>query len=374
MKQPEALQNAPERILIIVMRYLGDVLLVTPLIHSLRIAYPNSLLDVLVFENTAAMLEGNPDIDSIIQTRQGAGFRESMRLLSRLFRRYDTAVVTQTGDRPFFYSLLAAPIRVGTVPPRSSAGWWKRFFMQHWTEFDDLNTHTVLQHLKLARLIGISPSPILIPPRSQTQSSYLPANPEKPRYAVLHMYPQWVYKRWTVAGWAAVGRFLADHKIHLVLSAGSSEEELEYLRGIQSRLPSDTVNLAGTISLAELAGIIRGACLFLGPDTGITHMAAATGVPVIALFGPTNPVKWAPWPIEFDGGENPFPRKGSQDVNNVYLLQGQGECVPCHLEGCDRHQKSHSECLDTLPASRVIAKICQILSIPAPAEGPMRDS
>jgi heptosyltransferase-3 len=363
VKKRAALKNAAGRILIIVMRYLGDVLLATPLIHSIRIACPESRLDVLVFENTAAMLEGNPDIDSIVQTRQAASILESVRLLSRIFRKYDMAFVTQTGDRPFFYSLVASPVRVGAVPPKNSTGWWKRFFMQHWVEFDDSDTHTVLQHLKLARLIGISPEPALIPPHSPVKPAHPFGSPAKPRYAVLHMYPQWVYKRWTVQGWVAVGRFLAEYKIRLVLSGSPAKEEIEYLCAIQSQLADDTINLAGKVSLAELAGIIRDASLFIGPDTGITHLAAATGTPVIALFGPTNPVKWAPWPVDYNGGDNPFPGKGSQDVSNVYLLQGEGPCVPCHLEGCERHQKSHSECLDTLPASRVIDKICQILSI-----------
>ncbi|MGH8498942.1 MAG: glycosyltransferase family 9 protein, partial [Methylococcales bacterium] len=250
------------------------------------------------------------------------------------------------------------------VPPAKQTGWWKRFFIQHWTEFDDLDSHTVFQHLKLARVIGISPCLKLIPPRSTAKFCYSLGSSEKPRYAVLHMYPQWVYKRWTVPGWVAVGQFLEQQKIRLVLSGSPADEELEYLCGIQSQLPDDTVNLAGKVSLAELAGIIRGACLFIGPDTGITHLAAATGIPVIALYGPTNPVKWAPWPIGFAGSNNPFSRQGSKDVNNIYLLQGQMDCVPCHLEGCDRHRNSHSECLDTLAANRVVEKICHILSLP----------
>ncbi len=365
MAKPGRLKNIPGRILVIVMRYLGDVLLSTSLIHSIRMGYPKSRLDVLVFSNTAAILEGNPDIDSIIATRQGAGIAEAARIVVRLFRKYDVAFVTQTGDRPFFYSLIAAPVRVGAVPASNGTGSWKRFFLQYWTEFDDIETHTVRQHLKLAGLIGIHPFPKLIPPRAPVIPDYSFGSPEKRRYAVFHMYPQWTYKRWTVKGWIAVGHFLKQHNIRLVLSGSSAAEEIEYLRGIQIQLPEDTINLAGKVSLAELADIIRDACLFIGADTGITHMAAATGIPVVALFGPTNPVKWAPWPFEFNGNRNPFPRKGSNDVNNVYLLQGIMDCVPCHLEGCDRHRNSHSECLDTLPAGRVIEKIGHILSLAA---------
>ena len=358
----QRLRKDPERALFIVMRYLGDVLLTTPLIHSIRSAYPACRIDVLVFSNTAGILEGNPDIDTVIETRQRTRIRDALRLLLRICRRYDLSFVTQTGDRPFFYSLVAAPIRVGAVPPRYRTGWWKRLFLQYWTEFDDLDTHTVLQHLKLADLIGIRAVSELVPPRASADSRYSCTIPGKPRYAVLHVYPQRVYKRWTVSGWAAVGRFLAEQNIRLVLSGSPDKEEIEYVREIHRRLPDDTLNLAGNISLAELAGIIRNARLFIGPDTGITHLAAATGIPVISLFGPTNPVKWAPWPFGFKKRDNPFGRVGSGDVNNIYLLQGEKDCVPCHLEGCDRHRNSHSECLNTLPATRVIEKIRHVLS------------
>ncbi|MGH8476938.1 MAG: glycosyltransferase family 9 protein [Methylococcales bacterium] len=361
MIQAEMLKTAPDRILIIAMRYLGDVLLTTPLIHSVRKAYPKSRLDVLVFANTAAILEGNSDIDSIIQTRQGASFFEFVRLFFKIFRKYDLVLITQTGDRPFFYSLLAAPVRVGTVPSAKHTGSWKRFFIQHWSEFDNTDTHTVREHLKLAELMGIASLTELIPPRGLRELDHSVAEIGKFPYAVLHMYPQWIYKRWTVQGWAAVGRFLEQQKIRLVLSGGPDPEEIEYLNEIQRDLPENTVNLAGRVSIAELAGIIRGASLFIGPDTGITHLAAATGIPVIALYGPSNPVKWAPWPAGFNGRDNPFSRRGSQDVNNIHLIQGELDCVPCHLEGCERHRASHSECLDSLAANRVVAKIREIL-------------
>lgn len=345
------------------MRYLGDVFLCTPLIHSLRAAYPQALLDVLVFANSAAILEGNPDIDSIIETRQGAGSIEAIQLILRIFRRYDVAFITQTGDRPLFYGVLAARIRVGAVPPVCSQGGWKRLFLRYWCEFDNLDTHTVRQHLKLAEAIGIDPIAELIPPRSLAPANEIQRALAQTRYAVLHMYPQWVYKRWTQTGWVEVGQYLERQHIRLVLSGSPAAEEIRYLQEIESHLPENTINLAGKLSIAELSDVIQGACLFIGPDTGITHLAAATGIPVIALFGPSNPVKWAPWPHGFDAHTNPFARIGSQNKDNIYLIQAEKHCVPCHLEGCERHRNSYSECLDTLPATRVIEKIASILAL-----------
>ncbi|MEC4748759.1 putative lipopolysaccharide heptosyltransferase III [Methylomicrobium sp. Wu6] len=352
------------RILVIAMRFLGDVLLTTALIRSIRLAYPQAQVDVLVFGNTAAMLEGNPDIDRIVTTPNKPHWTDYCKLLLNLFRHYDLAVTTQTGDRPFLYALLAAPVRVGVVPAKNATGWWKRFFMQRWTEFDDVNTHTVLQHLKLADLLAIPRSYELVPPqigaagRLAERFEFVTANSG---YAVLHPHPQWTYKRWTVAGWVEIGHYLNSLGFTVVLSGGPAEEEVAYVADIAAKLPPGTVNLAGQVSLAELAYIIGHAELFIGPDTGITHMAAATGVAVITLYGPTNPVKWAPWPKGYRRNSNPFQKVGCQCINNINLIQGEGGCVPCHLEGCDRHRQSRSRCLDELLPERIKTAVRQLL-------------
>jgi heptosyltransferase-3 len=87
-------------------------------------------------------------------------------------------------------------------------------------------------------------------------------------------------------------------------------------------------------------------------------MAAALGTPTIALFGPSNPVKWGPWPKGYEQYTNPYRMEGTQRVNNV--VQGAGDCVPCMHEGCDRHNASLSDCLQNLPVAKVIAAIREL--------------
>jgi len=356
MKSYPSLQPKPTKILVIAMRYLGDVLLTTPLLHSLRQAYPDAQLDVLVFRNTVSMLEGNPDISHIITTPNRPKLHDYWQLLRKLFRRYDLAIATQSGDRPFLYTLLASPVRIAVVPPKNATGWWKRFFVRRWTEFDDDNTHTVLQHLKLLELIDVPKCFSLVPPQINDASQLVRQFPflvDNAGYAVLHPHPQWTYKQWTVEGWIEIGLYLKKRGLRLVLSGGPAREEVDYVANIQRQLPEDTINLAGRVSLAQLATIIAQAKLYIGPDTGITHLAAATGIPVIALYGPTNPVKWAPWPAGYNQNINPFHKTGSLQLNNISLIQGKGDCVPCHLEGCDKHRQSRSLCLDTLSPERI---------------------
>lgn len=358
MQKTFFLQKNPNHILLIVMRYLGDVLLTTPLVSSLRVAYKSAKIDILVFENTAAMLEGNPDINKIISIPNNPSLIEQLHLYKKVFKKYDLAVCTQTGDRPSIAALIAAGNRVGAVPQRNEKGWWKRYFFHGWVEFDDDNTHTVLQHLKLATVLGIPLHYQLTPPAGHFDNKLA----ELKKYAILHPHPKWHYKRWPIERWSEAGHYLEQLGIQIVLTGSSAPEEINYIQEIQGHLPQNTVNLAGKLSLAELSSLISQADIFIGPDTGITHLAAATGIPVIAIFGPTNPVKWAPWPYNYQSNSNPFQRTGSQHVDNIFLIQGSGDCVPCHLEGCEKHQLSYSKCLDMLAFSEIKQAMNQAMS------------
>jgi len=340
-------------------------LLTTPLIHSLRQAYPDAQLDVLVYKNTASMLEGNPDISQIISTPNKPNRVEFFGLVWKVFRQYDLAVVTQTGDRPFLYALIAASFRVAAVPQKALKGWWKRFFVQRWVEFDNQDTHTVLQHLKLLDLINVPTFSELVPPQQSNNQGLFELYPflmQGTAYVVLHPHPQWTYKQWTLEGWVDIAKYLHGLGLTVVLSCGPAQQELDYVESIQQQLSGNVINLAGQVSLAQLAVIIKKAKFYMGPDTGITHLAAAMQTPVIALFGPTNPVKWAPWPFGYQQRTNPFNKVGTQTVNNVTLVQGNGDCVPCHLEGCDRHRDSRSQCLDLISIDFIKGIVVEILN------------
>jgi len=92
---------------------IGDVLLSTPVIRSLRLAWPQAKIDVLVFEGTEGVLLRNPDIDRVITVPARPRFWQHLRLILSLFRRYDLALTTLLGDRPTLYTWFAGKIRIG---------------------------------------------------------------------------------------------------------------------------------------------------------------------------------------------------------------------------------------------------------------------
>jgi heptosyltransferase-3 len=356
--------KAPQRVLVIVTRRIGDVLLATPLIRSLKQAWPQAQIEALVFAGTESIIAANPDLRSIITIAERPGLWRHLKLVAGLLRHYDLAVSCLPGDRPTLYAWLFGKRRIGPLldDPKHR---WKKNLLSQWAFFDNVNTHTVLMNLKLAELL-------LVPKRYEVVVSWsdataasldelLSRQAPNQRLAVLHLYPKFNYKMWHAQGWGELAQWLADHGLRVVLTGSSESEELGYIEKILPLLPRDTLNLAGRLNLQQAACLLSRAAIYVGPDTAVTHIAAALGVPTVALYGPTNPVKWGPWPKNHNREHNPWKRLGTQRVGNVVLLQGPGACVPCLLEGCDRHTASFSDCLQNLKSEKVIAAMQTLL-------------
>ena len=346
---------------------IGDVLLSTPVIRSMRLAWPQAEIDVLVFEHTEGVLLRNPDIHRVITVPARPGFWEHLRLILSLFRRYDLALTPLMGDRSTLYARIAGKIRIG-MQDGSKKHRWKKYFLSSWAVYDHFNTHTVLSNLRLADLLGIKRSYEVVVAWDEADEKSvaraLAFDMEAERFVVLHISPKFSYKMWHQDGWIELARWLKERGIRSVLTGSGDQDELAYVGKIFRSMPSGTINMAGQLSLAESAFLISRAKCYIGPDTALTHMAAAIGTPTVALFGPSNPVKWGPWPKGYEEDRNPYRMKGTQHVNNVVLLQGEGDCVPCMEEGCDRHNASLSDCLQNLPAASAIHAVCELLNLP----------
>jgi lipopolysaccharide heptosyltransferase III len=348
----------PRRVLIVVTRRIGDVLLATPVVRSLKRAWPQCEIDMLVFAGTEGFVAANPDVRRVLTIRERPHLLEHLRLMLRIARRYDLALSLVPGDRPTLYAYVAGRLRVGLLEPTRKAR-WKQSLLHAWVPFDNIDTHTVRMHLALLQTIDVAPLADVVPSwtrEDETRGDSLLAARRGARYAVMHPYPKFRYKMWTIEGWIAVGRWLHEHGYAVILTGGPEGAERDYVGRIATQVP-DALNFAGELTLGGVAYVISGAAVYVGPDTAITHAAAALGVPTVALFGPTNPVKWGPWPAAQDVTANPWQRTGTQRAGRVQLVQGAGACVPCGNEGCEKHVESSSDCLTDLPPETVITAI-----------------
>ncbi|WP_082751423.1 glycosyltransferase family 9 protein [Burkholderia sp. MSMB1459WGS] len=362
---------APRAILVICTERIGDVLLSTPAVRSLKLHWPGAQIDMLVFDGTAVALQNNPDIRHVISVPRRTTISERFATIRQIWRRYDLACTLRSSSVATFYCWMAGRTRIGVVPP-SGKGWFRRRLLNHFAVEHDRSAHVVESSALLMSLLGIPACFDVVPPGVGNESGKLKRLDQlltcggSSSFVVVHTYPKFTYKMWHVEGWVSVIRFARSHGYAIVLTGGPAPAEVLYTKNVASRAGGDVINLAGKLSFGETAEVIRRASLFVGPDTSVSHVAAATGIPTIVLFGPSNPVRWGPWPKGWSG-RSPWKLVGSGQKGNVYLVQGTAACVPCQREGCGKSIHSSSDCLQNLDAHRVIKAAAKLLRV-APRE------
>jgi heptosyltransferase-3 len=366
-------------ILVVALRRLGDVLFSTPLIAAIRQAWPRATLDALVFDDTAGILAGNPDLDNIVTMPARKSVLKGLALALRLARRYDLAVSTQSGDRPTAFALIAGRRQVGPIDG-GRRGALRRFVLTRSVE-PRPGLHRLEDMHRLADALGIARVGHLVCAGGGAERARLDASARAAPYAVIHAAPMFVYKRWTRDGWRALAAGLRERCLKIIATGGPAADERAFLDDVWKERP-DIERLDGQLSWPQIAALLAGAQVYVGPDTSVTHLAAASGCPTVALYGPTDPRLWGPVPA---GGLDPMwaaaPAAGTiQRRGNVWLVQNPLPCLPCQNEGCERHILSFSRCLDELPPAQVLRAVDAALAsrgtsarAPAPESGGMAE-
>ena len=350
-------------VLVVVTRQIGDVLLTTPLIRLARQAWPAARIDVLGFAGTLGMLRGNPDVQELIETPARPGLAGTLRIARRIARRYDLALVGDPGDRAHIIGALAARTRAGLLPAHSGSNWWKRALLAHAvTSSGDLGEqHVVVEKTRLlAPWTGDAAVPAMVPPAPHAVPAAL-AERLRAGYIVMHTPSMWPYKQWPLAHYRDLAAFLAAAGRQVVLTGSMGAHDRACVAAVVGAADPALLVDAGALDFNQLAGLLQGAALYIGPDTSVSHLAAACGTRVLAIFGPTNPQRWAPWPA----GAAPvrFERRAlAQTAGNVTLLQSGLPCVPCGRAGCEDHRQSPTECLPGIEPGRVAAQVLEMLS------------
>jgi heptosyltransferase-3 len=174
----------------------------------------------------------------------------------------------------------------------------------------------------------------------------------------VHAVPKYTYKRWTNQGWRQLATELRIRGLATMVIGAKADRA--YLDEVW--YGCDVARLDAAVAWPEISALIGAARVYVGPDTAVTHLAAATGTQTVALYGPTDPRIWGPWPI--GGLERPWAAAGTiQNRGNVWLVQNPLPCLPCQKEGCERHLESHSQCLDELSAAQVVVAVDRALGV-----------
>lgn len=307
-----------DRILIAKMRYMGDVLLITPFIKAIRKAFPKAHLGVLVNKGTEDMLLNNPDVDEIITFDRSMGLLAQWGFIRRLKkRRFQTVIDLTNSDRSAWIArLIGAWSRIGVISDNK----FRNKFLYNILIERPISEHMVQRNLDIAKMLSckrLKNKPVLNLTDDELERGAKLVDSVKKPYAVIHPGARRWYKSWPMEHFASLADKIKALNVDVVIAGGP--DDLENAQKIVSLMKEEAANIAGKTTIRELAAVIKGASFFVGNDSAPMHISHVLGTRTIALFGPTDWRVWRPM------GEEHF--VFAKDV----------DCTPCgHTNDCDK--------------------------------------
>ena len=284
---------ASQRILLIRLSSLGDIVLTTPVIHAVRAHYSDAHIAMLTGKQSADVLRENPHLDEIITFDRFAKDKDTGEMLrtARVLRgrKFTLAIDLQRKFRTevlMYFSGAAERVGKGRLCTVRAP--------------EQSNKHATAHYFDLLRAVEI-------PALDQKLEMFLAASERAdatqrfdtagvtPTGLKVGFFPGagWKLREWMPERFAAIGdRLVQNFNAEVLIFGGQKESELVHT--VAKLMDTRAVPFAGNLQIRELAACIEKCDLFLTNDTGPMHIAAAVGTPTVSLFGPGNHIRFQP--------------------------------------------------------------------------------
>ena len=323
------------KIMIVKTSAIGDVTHTLPALSAIRKRYPNACITWLVEEASAEILKGHIAIDRVLVCRRKKWIRDLSNplLFGNTFndiRRFIQALRDTEYDLVIdFQGLLKSAVWVFLSKGKQKVGFGQGMahaelsylFYNRKVPAVSMDHHAVERELMLLKAIGVPCQqidfgfPVEHLHRQKVKSLLHSYNIwDNDHFIAINPMARWDTKLWENRKFARVADLVREKGFKICFTGGHNDfDEIEKIR---SMMAHDSVNLAGKTSLKTLAALYEIADLLLTTDTGPMHIAAAIGTPVVAIFGPTSPMRTGPF--------------GDGHV----IVQTNSECAPCFKRVC----------------------------------------
>lgn len=339
------------KVLIVKLSALGDVVQSLPVAMAIRRHDPQAHLDWLVGAPSAGFLQSHSALSQVLvsprqKLARGLGWRGLKQWLARLREVEYDAVLDLQGliKSAIFIHLSWGRRKIGFAGGKEPLAAWA--LNERLAPYDP-ERHALERYLDLLEPLGVmrparpefglAPRPEALATAQALLGARQPGRP----LVVLHPVAKWESKLWPVGHWARLVDLLRQAGADLVLSGAPADQPFTQAIREQAasagQAPDQVLDLAGRTSLPELAAVLCLADLVVATDTGVMHLAAALGRPVVALFGPTSPGRTGPY-----GAGHQVLRLG------------------LHCSPCFRHYCPEPRCLSTLPPE-LVARTAQTM-------------
>jgi heptosyltransferase II len=344
---PRSAHN-PGRVLVIRFSAIGDVLLATPLVRTLKTSHPQASIDFLTKKSYVSLIETNRRVDKILAFSPETGFGGLLDAARGIRKnRYDAVIDLQGNWRSVFLSLFSG----AEIRSRAKLNRFRRFLLVRWK----WDTYGEIVPVPV-RYMRASPIPV----KDDGRGLDLPV----PAEAVQSVREAWrklgfrrsdrvvalapgagrKTKQWPAERFAEIGRALSKRGFKIILIGGGKDGDAcaRTGRGMRRAVP----DFSGKWSLLETAAALQRADLLVTNDTGVMHMASALGTRVVAIFGPTT--------RHF--GFMPFRA-------NAVVVEKELDCRPCSYHGTERCPRKHFKCMRDITGEEVLDRIIQLLNV-----------
>lgn len=337
-----------ERVLVVRLRSIGDTVLSTPSLFALKRFLPHAVVDILLEDWVAPVLEGFPHVDNVISLeRKSTSARARVARLLRA-KRYDVVYNLHGGSTATLLTrATGAKHRVGYetyqyarlhnhLSPSSSSLWQRE------------KTHSVEQQLALLGWTGV---PVSDRPATELAVTEAAAATMRDRlqaaglgdapFAVIHPAAAFATKQWAPQNFARVADEITSKGFGVIVITAPNESHIA--AEVQQNTAAKATALSD-LSLPEITALLARARLFVGNDSGIAHIAAAVKAPSVVIFGSSNTAHWRPWSASGSAAE---------------VVYEELQCQPCHGYFCAEF--AEPECIKRVPVERVIAAADRVL-------------
>jgi heptosyltransferase-1 len=329
--------NTCKKILVVKPSSLGDIVHSLPFLNSIKTCFPKAEIHWVIAKGLEGLLECHPMVDKLIiinkdMWKKLSRTAETIKAVRQLLKdirneRYDLAVDLQGLFRSGLITMATrAPVRIGFSEAREGSG---LFYNVKITGEKDV--HAVERYMKIAGALGCDEKNILFPFSlcNSEMKSIEDIRSRMKDYAVIVPGARWDTKIWPAENFGRIASLLPVQSIVI----GSKSDMLIAERVVQAS-GGKALSLAGRTSLRELIEVMRHARFVISNDSGPLHIAAGFKVPVVAIFGPTSPVRTGPY--------------GKGHI----VIKSDLECAPCFKKHC-----SDLKCMQGTTVDAVYEKI-----------------
>lgn len=346
-------------ILIVKTSAIGDVTHTLPALNALRNHYPDAKITWLVEQAAADIIRGHRSLDRVLVSRRKYWAREMGSGFSRFLLAWKEArvFIRELRDTRYdllldFQGLLKSGIFVWLARADRKVGFGRGMehsecsyiFLNERIPPVNMDTHALQREMLLLEAIGVEAGELVfdlpISEQNRTDADTLLAShgiDQGKKLIAINPQATWPTKLWISERFAEVADHLLESGCAVVFTGSSGDrDEIDH---ILAMMKGQAVNLAGETSLLSLAALYQMAAAVVSTDTGPMHIAAATGTPLVAIFGSTAPWRTGPW----------------GDQHKIIRLEM--ACSPCLKKMCDKD----FACMEQLTAEVVIKAVDEIL-------------